>query len=119
MLTKDKPIERMYYKIGEVAKMFDVNASQIRFWTNEFDILQPKLTKKGDRQYTLQDIEVLKVIFYLVKVQGLKLDGVKKYLEENKTSIVHDIKTDKTQQSKLENKLKYIKRKLIEMRDKL
>ena len=67
MPYKDRDITKLYYSMGEVTAMFDVNASQIRFYEREFDILQPKKNKKGNRLFTSDDVENLKIIFNLVK----------------------------------------------------
>jgi DNA-binding transcriptional MerR regulator len=99
--------------------MFDVNQSLIRFWENEFDILKPKKTKKGNRLFTPQDIESYKIIFNLVREQGLTLDGAKRYLKENKTSVKHEIKSEKKQTSEIETKLKRIKKELLALSEKL
>lgn len=72
--------EKLYYSIGEVAKAFDVNASLIRFWEKEFDIIQPKKNKKGNRLFTPKDIESFKTIYYLVKIKGYTLEGAKQAL---------------------------------------
>jgi len=69
--------DKLYYSIGEVAKAFDVNASLIRFWEKEFDIIHPKKNKKGNRLFTKNDIECFKNIYYLVKVKGYTLEGAK------------------------------------------
>ncbi|MBF0597566.1 MerR family transcriptional regulator [Faecalibacter rhinopitheci] len=69
--------DKLYYSIGEVAKAFDVNASLIRFWEKEFDIIQPKKNNKGNRLFTPKDIESFKTIYYLVKVKGHTLEGAK------------------------------------------
>lgn len=69
--------DKLYYSIGEVAKAFDVNASLIRFWEKEFEIIQPKKNKKGNRLFTKDDVECFKNIFYLVKVKGYTLEGAK------------------------------------------
>lgn len=82
MPYKESEIEKMYYSIGEVANMFGVNTSLIRFWENEFEILQPKKNKKGNRLFTQKDLENLKLIFYLVKEKGHKLDAVKEILRK-------------------------------------
>ena len=119
MAYKERDIDKLYYTIGEVAKLFEVKASLIRYWENEFDVIQPKLNKKGNRLFTPQDIETYKIIFNLIRVQGLTLDGEKKYLKENKTAVKHEIKTAETQFSEIENKLKKIKKSLIELRDQL
>ncbi|AOW20797.1 MerR family transcriptional regulator [Urechidicola croceus] len=75
--------EKRYYKIGEVAKAFDVNTSLIRFWENEFSILKPKKNNKGNRLFTADDLKNLKLIYHLVKEKGYTLDGAKKKMKEN------------------------------------
>jgi DNA-binding transcriptional MerR regulator len=77
-LSKDK----RYYSIGEVAKAFDVNASLIRFWDSEFDILKPKKNAKGNRMFTPEDIKNLQLIYHLVKERGFTLEGAKIHLKE-------------------------------------
>jgi DNA-binding transcriptional MerR regulator len=74
---------KLYYSIGEVAKAFDVNASLIRFWDGEFDILKPKKNAKGNRKFTPEDIKNLSLIYHLVKERGFTLDGAKTHLKEN------------------------------------
>lgn len=69
--------DKLYYSIGEVAKAFDVNASLIRFWEKEFEIIQPKKNKKGNRLFTKNDIDCFKNIYYLVKMKGYTLEGAK------------------------------------------
>ena len=76
--------EKRYYSIGEVAKAFDVNASLIRFWEKEFDVLQPKKNAKGNRKFTPDDINNLKFIYHLVKERGFTLEGAKTHLKEEK-----------------------------------
>ena len=76
--------EKRYYGIGEVAKAFKVNASLIRFWEKEFDVLQPKKNAKGNRKFTPQDIKNLQLIYHLVKERGFTLDGAKTHLKEEK-----------------------------------
>ncbi|MEN8188002.1 MAG: MerR family transcriptional regulator [Bacteroidota bacterium] len=85
--------DKRYYKIGEVAKAFDVNTSLIRFWENEFDVIQPKKNKKGNRMFTQEDVKNLQLIFHLVKEKGYTLEGAKIKLKENpeQTSDNHDI----------------------------
>jgi DNA-binding transcriptional MerR regulator len=77
-LSKDK----LYFSIGEIAKAFDVNASLIRFWDKEFDILKPKKNAKGNRMFTQEDVKNLQLIFHLVKERGFTLDGAKIHLKE-------------------------------------
>ena len=73
---------KRYYSIGELAKAFDVNASLIRFWDKEFDILKPKKNAKGNRMFTPEDVANLKLIFHLVKERGFTLEGAKTHLKE-------------------------------------
>ena len=85
------PKEKLFYKIGEVAKMFDVNISAIRFWEKEFDILKPKKNKKGNRLFTPKDIKNIQVIHHLLKERGFTIEGAKKKLKENKTDTINNI----------------------------
>ncbi|MDB9775967.1 MerR family transcriptional regulator [Vicingaceae bacterium] len=87
------PLEntKLYYTIGEVSKLFNVNASLIRFWEKEFDILQPKKNKKGNRLFTQKDVDNLQIIYHLVKERGYKLDGAKKKLKENKEDTMNEM----------------------------
>jgi DNA-binding transcriptional MerR regulator len=78
----DLPKEKLYFSIGELAKAFDVNASLIRFWDKEFDILKPKKNAKGNRMFTQEDVKNLQLIFHLVKERGFTLEGAKTHLKE-------------------------------------
>ncbi|MBP9151889.1 MAG: MerR family transcriptional regulator [Flavobacteriales bacterium] len=111
MAYKEKPITKLYYSIGEVAKMFDVNNSLIRFWEKEFDILKPKKNAKGNRLFTQKDVDNLKIIFHLVKERGFTLEGAKKKLRENKL--------DSTPNEEIVERLKEIRGFLVELRDNL
>jgi len=84
MPYKEKKVEKLYYSIGEVAEMFNVNASLIRFWEKEFDVIKPKKNKKGNRFFTKQDIVNIELIYHLVKVKGLTLNGAKMKLRDNR-----------------------------------
>jgi DNA-binding transcriptional MerR regulator len=75
---------KVYYTIGEVADMFCVNTSLIRFWEKEFDILKPQKNKKGNRLFTQADVDNLHLIFHLVKEQGFTLQGAKDRLKNNR-----------------------------------
>ena len=75
-------LEKRYYSIGELAKAFDVNASLIRFWDKEFDVLKPKKNAKGNRMFTPEDVKNLQLIYHLVKERGFTLDGAKTHLKE-------------------------------------
>jgi DNA-binding transcriptional MerR regulator len=87
MPYKEREINKMYYTMGEVTEMFDVNASQIRFYEKEFDVLQPKKNKKGNRLFTKEDIENLKIIFHLVDDKGFTLKGAKEHLKHNNSEV--------------------------------
>ncbi len=119
MPYKETDIVKLYYTIGELSAMFDVNASLIRFWEKEFDIIKPKKNKKGNRLFTPEDIDNFKVIYNLVKEQGLTLEGAKKYLKDHRKEVKHELKTDRSQFSEIENKLKWIKNSLIDLGSKL
>lgn len=74
--------DKRYYSIGEVAKAFGVNASLIRFWDSEFDILKPKKNAKGNRMFTPEDVKNLQLIYHLVKERGFTLEGARTHLKE-------------------------------------
>ncbi|MBA3704750.1 MAG: MerR family transcriptional regulator [Bacteroidetes bacterium] len=119
MPYKETDTVKLYYTIGEVSEMFQVNTSLIRFWEKEFDIIKPKKNKKGNRLFTPEDLDNFKVIYNLVKEQGLTLEGAKKYLKENRKTVKHEFKTEKNQFSEIENKLKRIKNTLMELKSAL
>ena len=109
MDTQNK--DKLYYTIGEVAGMFDVNVSLIRYWENQFSILKPKKNKKGNRLFTPKDIDNLHLIYHLVKERKLTLEGAKLKLKENKE--------DTFQNFEVVKKLKNIKTMLLEIRDSI
>lgn len=79
-------LTKLYYSIGEVADMFNVNTSLIRFWEKEFGIIQPKKNRKGNRLFTPKDIETFNKIYHLVKTEGYTIEGAKKALKVKSTS---------------------------------
>ena len=111
MPYKEKPIEKLYYSIGEVADIFEVNVSLLRFWEKEFDILKPKKNKKGNRMFTTKDVDNLKIIYHLVKERGYTLEGAKKKLKENKEDTINNIE--------IVNRLKGIRKFLVKLKDQL
>ena len=111
MPYKDKPIQKLYYSIGEVADMFEVNVSLLRFWEKEFNILKPKKNKKGNRMFTCKDLDNLKIIYHLVKERGYTLEGAKKKLKENKEDTINNIE--------IVNRLKDIRQFLAELKEEL
>ena len=96
---EEKLPEKLYYSIGEVAEMFDVKESLLRFWEKEFDVISPQKSGKGKRQYKASDIENVRLVYHLVKERGLTLAGAKLKLKNNKENtvkneeIVHRLKT--------------------------
>jgi DNA-binding transcriptional MerR regulator len=84
--------DKMFFSIGEVAKMFNVNPSLIRFWEQEFDCIKPFKNKKGTRYFTHEDIDTFRTIFYLVKQCGYTLQGAKDKLLLNKPEIEKNIR---------------------------
>lgn len=76
--------QKLYYSISEVADWFKVNTSLLRYWENEFDILQPRKTRKGDRLFRVEDIKNLQLIYFLLRQRKFSIDGAKNYLKSNK-----------------------------------
>ena len=106
-----KPTEKLFYQIGEVSKALNVNVSLIRFWEKEFDVLNPKKNKKGNRLFTQKDFDNLKIIYHLVKERGFTLDGAKKKLKENKEG--------KTDNLSIIRNLKEIRDFLVDLKEQL
>jgi DNA-binding transcriptional MerR regulator len=111
MPYKEKEITKLYYSISEVATMFNVNSSLIRFWEKEFDIIKPRKNKKGNRLFTQKDIDNFHVIFHLVKERGYTLDGAKKKLRSNRDETIN--------QADIVAKLKTVRGFLVELKDQL
>ncbi|PJJ79221.1 MerR family transcriptional regulator [Mucilaginibacter auburnensis] len=111
MPYKDRDISKLYYTMGEVATMFDVNASLIRFYEKEFEVLQPKKNKKGNRLFTAEDLENFKIIFHLIKDKGYTLQGAKDHLKQN----MNDVKDSQRVITSLEN----LKKFLLEVKEQL
>lgn len=111
MPYKEKKVEKLYYTIGEVATMFNVNPSLIRFWEKEFDIIKPKKNKKGNRFFTIQDIDNFRLIYHLVKEKGLTLQGARKKIRDNREDTKNNFEVIKT--------LTDIKTLLLEIKESL
>lgn len=77
--------KKLYYSISQVAKWFNVNVSLLRFWENEFDILKPRKSRKGDRMFRPEDVKNLQVIYHLLRQRKFSIEGAKKYLKQNKS----------------------------------
>lgn len=111
MPYKEKKIEKLYYSIGEVAEMFNVNTSLIRFWEKEFDIIKPKKNKKGNRLFTQQDVDHFHIIYHLVKERGMTLKGAQKMIRNNKKEAQQTFEVVKS--------LQQIRGMLMEVKDNL
>lgn len=104
-------LDKQYYGIGEVAEMFHVNTSLIRYWENEFDILKPKKNRKGDRLFRPEDIRNLQLIYHLLRERKFTIEGVKKKLKEGKKAT--------EQHFEMVQSLQKIRQFLVELREQL
>ncbi|MBQ5894876.1 MAG: MerR family transcriptional regulator [Rikenellaceae bacterium] len=104
--------KKMFYSMGEVAEMFDVKPSLLRHWEAKFDILRPHKNKKGNRMFTPEDVENLKLIYHLVKERGMTLAGAAQYL---KNGITDTMRRD----MELLDRLQKIRAELVEVREQL
>ena len=86
-LKKNKDL-KLYFSISEVAQMFDVNESTLRFWEKEFDIINPRKTSKGARFYKQEDIDAVRLIYHLVKERGMTLAGARQKLKDIKETTI-------------------------------
>ena len=102
---------KLYYSIGEVSKMFDVNTSLIRFWEKEFSIIKPKKNAKGNRLFTQKDVDNLHIIYNLVKERGFTLEGAKKKMKENKSDVMNEAEMLKS--------LKKVRSFLLDLKEEL
>lgn len=98
MPYKKPVIKKVYYRIGEVAAMFGVNISLIRFWENEFSIIKPFRNKKGNRFFTQADVDNFHIIYHLVKEQGYTLQGAKEKLKTHYAEVSESHQVIKTLQ---------------------
>ncbi len=103
--------ERLYFSIGEVAQMFGVNESTLRFWEKEFNIIRPRKTEKGTRCYRQEDIDAVRLVYHLVKERGMTLAGARQKLRDNKETTIR--------QEDIVNRLKQIKEELLAMKSAL
>jgi len=108
---KKPKIEKIFFNVGEVAEMIGENTSLIRYWENQFDALKPQKNKKGNRLFTKDDIETVKLIHHLVKERGLTLKGAKQKLKDNREETINNFEIVKRLQS--------VREELIGIRDGL
>ncbi|HEU0137023.1 MAG TPA: MerR family transcriptional regulator [Flavobacterium sp.] len=103
--------DKRYYSIGEIARAFNVNASLIRFWDKEFDILKPKKNAKGNRMFTPEDVKNLQLIYHLVKERGFTLDGARTHLKQgqkktlDRYEIISKLESIRAQLTDIKNQL--------------
>jgi DNA-binding transcriptional MerR regulator len=102
---------KLYYSIGEVAEMLQVNASLLRYWEKEFDMIKPRKNAKGDRLFTRDDIEKLKLVYHLVKEKGYTLEGAKIQLKGG-ADILH-------KKLQITERLKKVRSFLAELKDEM
>ena len=102
---------KLYYSIGEVADMFGVNTSLIRFWEKEFDVIKPHKNKKGNRQFTKADVDNFHLIYHLVKEKGMTLKGAQQQLKNRKD--------EKELHFEVIKRLKGIKEELLSIKSQL
>ena len=111
MPYRNKPTKKIFYKIGEIAELLNVNVSLIRFWEKEFSVLKPKKNKKGNRLFTSKDFDNLKIIYHLVKVRGYTLEGARKKLKDNKNETINNFE--------IVSNLEKIKNFLIKLKEEI
>lgn len=111
MATRKPEIDKHYYSISEVAELFQVNASLIRYWENEFDSIKPYKNKKGTRFFTKENIEEVELVYHLVKERGMTLKGAKQKIKENKEDVIHE--------HKIVARLRAIRSMLLEIKEEL
>ena len=102
---------KIYYSIGELAKMLNVNTSLVRFWEKEFEILKPKKNNKGNRQFTKEDVKNCHLLYHLVKERGYTLNGAKDVLKAD----ISELKNQKLILDKMER----IKSFLLKLKEQL
>ncbi len=104
--------EKLYYTMGEVTEMFDVNPSLLRYWESRFKQLQPKRNNKGNRLYRPEDVEFIKLLYHLLKERGMTIEGARKSLQERSAD-------ELSREAELFERLQYIRQLLVEVRETL
>lgn len=103
----DDKLSKKYYKIGDVAEILQIPTSTLRFWEKEFTVIKPKRNAKNVRVYTVKDIETIKMIYYLVKEKGLKLDAAQAMIKRNRDGV--------SKQFEVVERLKNVREELIKV----
>lgn len=109
--SDETDLDKRYYTIGEVARMLDVNPSLIRFWETEFSLIKPRKNRKGNRLFTAQDLDNLKLIYHLVKERGFTLKGAREKIKANRE--------DTARNAEVVERLRLIRQALEEIRNEL
>ena len=102
---------KLYYSISEVAQMFDVNESLLRFWEKEFPQITPKTSGRGVRQYRKEDVDTIALIYHLVKEKGMTLPGARQKLKDNGEATIRNFE--------IVNRLKDIREELLSIKKEL
>ena len=111
MKAEKQKLTKIYYSMGEVAEMFDVNTTLIRFWESKFDVLKPHRNKNRHRLFTPEDVETLKLIYHLVKEKGMTLAGAQKRIKDNREGVERNME--------IIEKLQNIKAVLLEIKQEM
>ena len=109
-------LKKMYYTIGEVSKLFNVNASLLRFWEKEFGFEIAKKTKKGNRLFSKPEIQKINTIYRLVRIEGYTLDGAKTQMKKNRKKDFQTSSESSLNSNQLIEKLNSIKLKLQQLK---
>ena len=110
-MNTEKKQKRIYYTIGDVAEYFGVNESTLRYWEDEFDIITPRRSSRGVRFYNQEDIDNVRLVYYLLKEKGLTLAGAKKQLKENRSGVIRS--------NEIKSRLKSVREELCGIRNEL
>ena len=110
-MDSEKKQKSIYYTIGDVAEYFGVNESTLRYWEDEFDIITPRRSSRGVRFYNQEDIDNVRLVYYLLKEKGLTLAGAKKQLRENRSGVIRS--------NEIISRLKSVREELCGIRNEL
>ncbi len=110
-MDTEKKQKRIYYTIGDVAEYFGVNESTLRYWEDEFDIITPRRSSRGVCFYNQEDIDNVRLVYYLLKEKGLTLAGAKKQLRENRSGVIRS--------NEIISRLKSVREELCGIRNEL
>lgn len=102
-------LDKKYYKIGEVSELLKIPLSTLRFWESEFSIIKPKRNDKNTRFYTPSDIETIRLVYYLVKEKGMKLDAAQAELKRNRENV--------SKRVEVIDRLKSIREEILKMKN--